>query len=142
MYLVRLSQCIAREAPPLFLPPYLEHERVGPRVEPGVAEHRLDGVVRAEDDRGLGPDLQREDVAVLPGESGEGAAEVEHVQEGQVAEEGDADGARGQQGPGGLAVVAPVVAATSGVRNCGSLLWVGSVTTYNTMELDHCPALK
>ena len=104
-------------------PPYLEHERVGPRVEPGVAEHRLDGVVRAEHDRGLGADLEREDVAVLPGESGEGAAEVQHVQEGQVAEEGDADGARGQQGPRGLAVVSPVVAATSGVRHCGSLPW-------------------
>ena len=67
--------------------PHLEHERVRPRVEPGVAEDGLDGVVRAEDDGSLRANLQGEDVAVLSTQSREGPAQVQHVQEGQVAQD-------------------------------------------------------
>ena len=99
--------------------PYLEHERVGPRVEPRVGENGLDGVVGAEDDGRFGADLEREHVAVLPTQLGEGAAEVEDVQEREVAEDGDADRPRRQQGARNLvAIVSPVIVSckfTSGV---------------------------
>ena len=65
----------------------LEHERVWPGVEPGVGEDGLDGVVGAEDDGRLRAHLQREDVPVLSTQPREGAAQVQHVQEGQVAQD-------------------------------------------------------
>ena len=88
---------------------YLEHESVGPGVESGVAEHGLDGVVRAEHDGRLRADLKREHIAVLPTQFGEGSAEVENIQEREVAEDRDAHRPRRQQRPRRLAIVSPGV---------------------------------
>ncbi len=67
---------------------------VGPSGELPPLEGVPDGVEGGEDDDRLGPDEDAEDLPMPGGQTLEAAPEVAHVQEGEVAENRQAEGTR------------------------------------------------
>jgi len=70
-----------------------EHKGVWSVAEVLMGENFLDGFITVQNNGEFSADSQAENAAEMSAEFGEGFAEIEHVQEGQVAEKWNSDGA-------------------------------------------------